>query len=63
MNDLWQFVTDHFWLVFNSGFAVSVVLGFTSSLNPNNFSRRLGRAGEAFWKVLFEDDGNTRGRE
>lgn len=55
MSSVWlllDFIAQHFWPIAVSGFLLASVFGFISGLNPNSYIRRLGRAGEAFWREL-----------
>ncbi len=59
MSDFGLFLVEHFWPVLLIACLVGLGLGLWSGKNPNSFSRRLGRAGEAFWRVLREGDIRT----
>ncbi len=59
MSDFSLFVVEHYWLVLLASCLVGLGLGVWLGLKPNSFSRRLGRAGEAFWRALRASDTRT----
>ncbi len=65
MSSFWlllDFIAQHFWPVAFTGFFLAFVFGLIAGRNPNSFIRRLGRAGEAFWRELQHGDAQTHRR-